>query len=72
LLIISTATDDKRGAYGVLTPAGLAMRKKVWPIYRICIMDLFNQHLSEDEQAIMNGALRRMLDAARGGADEGC
>ncbi len=66
-----SATDDKRGAYGVLTPAGLAMRKRMWPVYRGCIVNLFNQHLSEDEQAIMNGALRRILDAARDGADEG-
>ncbi|MEQ6340314.1 MAG: MarR family transcriptional regulator [Gammaproteobacteria bacterium] len=66
-----SATDDKRGAYGVLTPAGLAMRERMWPVYQDCIMDLFNQHLSKDEQAIMNGALRRILDAARGSAPEG-
>lgn len=66
-----SAADDKRSTYGVLTPAGLAMRKRMWPVYRDCIMDLFNQHLSKDEQAIMNGSLRRMLDAARGSAPEG-
>ena len=65
------ASDDKRGAYGVLTSAGLAMREKMWPAYRDCIVDLFNQHLSKDEQGIMNGALRRILDAARDSADEG-
>mgnify|MGYP003394393363 CR=1 FL=1 len=59
------SVDDKRGAYCVLKPAGSALRKKMWPIYEKCIFDLFNEHLSGKEDAVLNTSLRRVLAAAR-------
>ncbi|MDH4275824.1 MAG: MarR family transcriptional regulator [Gammaproteobacteria bacterium] len=59
------ATDDKRGAYSVITPAGLAMRTRMWPIYLREIENLFNAHLKPAEDAVMREALRRILKASR-------
>ena len=59
------SVDDKRGAYCVLKPAGSALRKKMWPVYEKCIFELFNEHISEKEDAVLNTSLRRVLAAAR-------
>ena len=59
------SVDDKRGAYCVLKPAGSALGKKMWPVYEKCIFDLFNEHISEKEDAALNTALRRILTAAK-------
>ena len=59
------SVDDKRGAYCVLKPAGSTLRKKMWPIYEKCIFDLFNEHISEKEDAVLNTSLGRILVAAR-------
>jgi DNA-binding MarR family transcriptional regulator len=58
--------EDRRGAFAVLTAEGRAMRKKMWPVYSAAIQELFEAHVSEAEAADMAGALRRILDAARG------
>ena len=59
------SVDDKRGAYCVLKPAGSTLRKKMWPIYEKCIFDLFNEHISEKEDAVLSTSLGRILVAAR-------
>lgn len=59
------SVDDKRGAYCVLKPAGSALRKKMWPVYKKCIFELFNEQLSEKEEAAINTALCRILASAR-------
>lgn len=60
------AADDRRGAFAVLTAEGRAMRKKMWPVYSAAIRELFEEHVSEAEAAAFAGALRRILDSARG------
>lgn len=57
--------EDKRGAYAVLEPAGLAMRKKMWTTYSAAIHELFDAHLSAAEQKAIGGALRKVISAAR-------
>ena len=57
--------DDKRGAYCVLKPAGSILGKKMWPVYEKCIFELFNEHLSRNEDAVLNTSLLRVLAAAR-------
>jgi DNA-binding MarR family transcriptional regulator len=59
--------DDRRGAYAVLTPAGRAMRRKIWPVYAQAIDELFDTHLSAAERHLMRKALTRILQAARAG-----
>ena len=59
------AQEDRRGAFAVLTGAGKAMRKAMWPVYAAAIRELFEQHISERDAAQMAASLRRVLEAAR-------
>lgn len=59
------AQDDRRGYYAVITPAGLALRRKMWPVYSKAIETRFDGHLTQAENATLRTALRRVLDAAR-------
>ena len=58
--------DDRRGAYAAITPAGREMRKKMWPVYKAQIEQLFVTHLAAKEAETLNALLSRVLDAARG------
>jgi DNA-binding MarR family transcriptional regulator len=60
-------SDDRRGAYAVLTPAGRAMRRKIWPVYGRAIDELFDMHLKGVEHRLISRALTRILHAARSG-----
>jgi DNA-binding MarR family transcriptional regulator len=57
--------EDRRGAFAVLTEAGKAMRKRMWPIYAKAIKDLFEDKVSDTQAQVMGTALRAVLDAAR-------
>lgn len=59
------AADDRRGYYAVITPAGLALRKKMWPVYAKAIETCFDRHLTQAENGVLRSVLRRVLDAAR-------
>ena len=59
------AEDDRRGYYALITRAGLAMRKKMWPVYAKAIESYFDRHLTQAENATMRSVMRRVLDAAR-------
>jgi len=54
---------DRRGAYAVLTEAGLAMQEKMWAVYAEGIAESFAAHLSAEESQTMQRAFRRMLTA---------
>jgi DNA-binding MarR family transcriptional regulator len=58
------ACADRRGAYAVLTQAGLAMRRRMWPVYARAIEDLFERHMSEEERHALRAVLARMLRGA--------
>ncbi len=59
------AAADRRGYYAVITPAGLALRKKMWPVYAKAIDSYFDRHLTPAENGVLRTVLRRVLDAAR-------
>ena len=59
------SADDRRGAYAVLTAAGKAMRKRMWPTYQNAIRELFEEAISEADAATMGKALRRLLERVR-------
>lgn len=59
------SADDKRGAHCVLKPAGIALRKKMWSTYQKCIFEMFNEHISEKEDAVLHTVLCRILGVAR-------
>jgi DNA-binding MarR family transcriptional regulator len=57
------ADDDARGAYAVLTPAGRAMRRRIWPVYGTAIDELFLRHLPARDRQAIEDALGRVLAA---------
>ncbi|MGH8686578.1 MAG: MarR family winged helix-turn-helix transcriptional regulator [Burkholderiales bacterium] len=60
------ASDDGRGYDLVLTRAGRAMRKRMWPVYEARIEALFARHVSTEEARAIGEALGRAVKAARG------
>ena len=57
---------DRRGYHCVVTPAGLAMRKKMWPEYKAQIERLFARHVTVEEARTIADALARAVKAVRG------
>src|SRR5712691_137349 len=58
---------DRRGYDCVITRAGLALRKKMWPAYKTEIERLFSRHLTVEEARTIGEALARAVKAAREG-----
>ena len=56
---------DRRGYDCVITRAGLAMRKKMWPVYKTEIERLFSRHITVEEARTIGDALGRAVKAAR-------
>lgn len=55
--------DDRRGAYAVLTKAGLTMQEKMWTVYAQSIAQYFGRHLTEKDTIAFTKALSAMLVA---------
>jgi DNA-binding MarR family transcriptional regulator len=56
---------DRRGYHCVITAAGLAMRKKMWPVYKGEIERLFSRHISVEEARVIGDALGRAVKDSR-------
>jgi len=56
---------DRRGYHCVITRAGLAMRRKMWPVYKAEIERLFSKHITAEEARTIGDALARAVRAAR-------
>jgi DNA-binding MarR family transcriptional regulator len=56
---------DRRGYHCVITRAGLAMRKKMWPTYKAEIERLFSRHVTVEEARTIGDALARAVKAER-------
>lgn len=56
---------DRRGYDCVITRAGLAMRKKMWPVYKAQIERVFSRHVSVEEARTIGDTLGRAVKAAR-------
>lgn len=57
---------DKRSFYAVLTPSGLAARKKAWPTVQECIGEAFASKLSEQEAETLTKLLHRFVKSGVG------
>jgi DNA-binding MarR family transcriptional regulator len=57
--------DDRRAQQVVLTDAGRAMLRRMWPVYRRGISEHFAGQLDGDPAALA-ATLRRIADSARG------
>jgi len=61
----AVAAEDRRGAYCVITAAGRALRKRMWPTYQAAVERYFGAHLSEREAELIGDALTRVARAVR-------
>src|SRR6266853_2912916 len=57
---------DRRGYHCVITRAGLALRRRMWPVYKAEIERLFSRHITAEEARTIGDALARTVKAARG------
>jgi DNA-binding MarR family transcriptional regulator len=57
--------EDGRGYDLVLTRAGRAMRKKMWPVYEAEIERAFSRHVTVDDARVIGEALGRAVKAVR-------
>ena len=59
--VIREACDtDKRGAYAVITPAGRALQKRMWPVYAGSIETHFASRLTQQDANGLLGLLRKL------------
>jgi DNA-binding MarR family transcriptional regulator len=65
LIARAASPEDGRGAYCVLTPAGRALRRRMWPVYREAIDARFARHVTDREAGAMSAVLERVLRAER-------
>lgn len=63
LLCRESCPTDRRGAFAVLTAAGLEMREKMWPVYSGAIGQHFGHHLDSEEAEVLSAVFKRMLAA---------
>lgn len=65
LLCRKRCPRDRRGAYAVLTEAGLAMRQQMWAIYSQGIARYFAKQLNAEEMNTLNQAFQQILAAVK-------
>lgn len=58
---------DRRGAFAVLTEAGIDAMRESWPVYANGIVETFARHLSDEEARVITDVCARIRDAARAG-----
>jgi len=63
LLRREACVTDRRGAYAVLTEAGLAARERTWPTYSEGIARHFSSYLSKEDVEALTNTLLRVTDA---------
>jgi DNA-binding MarR family transcriptional regulator len=56
---------DRRGYHCVITRAGLATRRKMWPVYKAEIERLFSKHITVEEARTIGDALARAVNSGR-------
>lgn len=64
------SVDDRRGSFAVLTTAGRAQRRRMWPVYQSAIEALFEAPLSATELASVERICRKVLAQHRRQAPE--
>ena len=68
LIAREDSAEDGRGYDLVLMRAGRAMRRRMWPVYRAGIEQVFSRHITVDEARAIGEALGRAVKAARADA----
>ena len=57
--------DDGRGHVVVITPAGKAMRRRMWPVYAAAIQEAFGRRLSEQQAKNLDALLGALIARPR-------
>ncbi len=57
--------EDGRGHVVVITTAGKALRRRMWPVYAAAIEDAFGRHLSEQQAKSLDALLGGLIDRSR-------
>lgn len=57
--------EDRRGYDLVLTRAGRALRRKMWPVYEAEIDKLFSRHVNAEEARCLAEVLSRVIRASQ-------
>lgn len=70
LLARERCGTDRRGAYAVLTPDGLAALRRTWPVYAQGIIKHFARHLTDEEVRVLTSALGCILAAEQQNASQ--
>lgn len=65
LVTREACADDARGAFAVITPAGRAVMRRMWPVYHDTLRACFLDHLDERETARLAELMRRIVAANR-------
>lgn len=66
LVMREKVADDGRGAFVRLTPAGAALRERMWPVYAQAIATHFTARLEEDDIVALGTILRRLAQPPHG------
>ncbi|HEX8553026.1 MAG TPA: MarR family winged helix-turn-helix transcriptional regulator [Abditibacteriaceae bacterium] len=61
---------DRRSFEVILTAKGRAERERAWPIYARAIAEVFGNHYTDDEAAILADLLTRQFEACGGSCEE--
>ena len=64
LITREDSPQDRRGYHCVITAAGLATRRKMWPLYKAEIDQLFSKHVTLEEARSLAEGLSRAVKAA--------
>ncbi len=64
LIAREDSPQDRRGYHCVVTAAGLATRRKMWPLYKAEIDRLFSKHVTLEEARSLAECLSRAAKAA--------
>ncbi len=65
LVTREACADDARGAFAVITPAGRALMRRMWPVYHDALRACFLDHIDDHETAGMAKLMRRVAAANR-------
>lgn len=57
--------DDRRGHVVVITPAGKAIRRRMWPVYAAAIEEAFGRHLSAKQAETLDALLGMLIEKSR-------
>jgi DNA-binding MarR family transcriptional regulator len=57
--------QDGRGQVVAITPAGKAMRRRMWPVYAAAIEEAFGRHLSEQQARSLDALLGALIVPSR-------